>query len=146
MKKPKDNKQGGGGGANPNNKGEIEVVNGTRTDLPIANPLNEADGEYSDSDESEIDIGILSHSKKKLRMKKQQGVGGATDQELLFQSVQHVANVFARRVDTVRIIVGEEMKDVKTICSVIGDVIEILSRRSSDLSKQQKTFIESLGL
>jgi len=42
-------------------------------------------------------------------------------------------------------IILEEMKEVKMICGVISDVLEILGRRANDLAKQQRTFIEGLG-
>lgn len=44
-----------------------------------------------------------------------------------------------------KVLLLQEMQDVKTICHVVSDVLEILARRGSDLSKQQATFIESLG-
>lgn len=118
---------------------------GTTTNLALPMPL-EVKGEeaFSDSDESEVDIGILSNSKVKLR-KKKQAAQGVTESELILQSAQHIASQLARRAEVVKIFVLDEMKDVRTICTVVSDVLEILGRRSVDLSKQQQTFIESLG-
>ncbi|CAD7922976.1 unnamed protein product [Amoebophrya sp. A120] len=118
---------------------------GSSTALPLTMPLEgkSQDGQ-SDSDESEVDIGILSSSKAKLR-KKKQATGGVTESELILQSVQHISSLLARRTETVKVLLLQEMQDVKTICHVVSDVLEILARRGNDLSKQQQTFIESLG-
>lgn len=70
--------------------------------------------------------------------------GEASESELIFSSVQHIAAMLARRTDTVKLLVLNEMKDVKLICGVVADVVEILGRRSHDLSKQQSSFIDRL--
>mmetsp|Transcript_8848 Transcript_8848/g.21540 ORF Transcript_8848/g.21540 Transcript_8848/m.21540 type:complete len:737 (-) Transcript_8848:294-2504(-) len=118
---------------------------GSSTALPLTMPLEtKSADEFSESDDSEVDIGILSSSKAKLR-KKKQATGGVTESELILQSVQHITALLARRTETVKVLLLQEMQDVKTICHVVSDVLEILARRGSDLSKQQATFIESLG-
>ena len=68
-----------------------------------------------------------------------------TEQEIILSSVQHISSVVARRAETVKGIILGEMREVKMICSVVSDVLEILGRRGNDLAKQQKNFIESLG-
>ncbi|CAD7937629.1 unnamed protein product [Amoebophrya sp. A25] len=118
---------------------------GSTTNLPLTMPLEaRSTDQYSDSEESEVDIGILSSSKSKMR-KKKQATGGVTENELILQSVQHVSSLLARRTETVKVLLLQEMQDVKTICQVVSDVLEILARRGADLAKQQGTFIESLG-
>lgn len=116
---------------------------GNATDLP--RPKRERDDIVeSGSEDSEIDIGILSNSKVKQR-KKKMAQGGLTESEVILSSVQHIAATLARRSETVKDIMLDEMKEVKMICSVVSDVLDILSRRGTDLAKQQRTFIDSLG-
>jgi len=128
---------------------------GNSTDLPVSRQnLNHAmkrtddntgnrdiNGD-EDSDESEIDIGLLSQSKTKVRKKK---AAHMSESEIILTSVQHIATVIARRSETMQEVVLEEMKEVKLICGVISDVLEILGRRANDLAKQQRNFIEGLG-
>jgi len=114
-------------------------------ELPLALRDNtRGPDEDSDSEVSEIDIGILSQSKVKLR-KKKMAAAGMGESELILQSVQHIAMTLARRSDVVKGRVLQEMREVKLICGVISDVLEILGRRGVDLCKQQKNFIECLG-
>jgi len=119
---------------------------GNVTDLPLSLPLEKksAEVEFSDSDESEADVGILSNWQAKQR-KKMLASGEATESEVIFMAVQSTLEKLARRTDVVKMVVLNEMREVKMICSAAADVVEILGRRATDLAKQQQTFIDRLG-
>ena len=68
----------------------------------------------------------------------------ATENELILESIDHVSRTLNRRAGTVKEVIRSEMRDVRQICSSVSDVLTVLARRSSDLGKQQESFVRAL--
>eukprot|EP00397_Hematodinium_sp_SG-2012_P009542 GEMP01009630.1.p1 GENE.GEMP01009630.1~~GEMP01009630.1.p1 ORF type:complete len:735 (+),score=95.94 GEMP01009630.1:46-2205(+) len=97
------------------------------------------------SSDSEVDLGPLSKTElnRRKRQELQINVPRASEPEIYFQAIEHMAAGLEKRGEAIQDSIVSEMRDLQRICASIHVVLEVLVRRSQDINSQQANYLRA---